>query len=76
MSASLFLVSMYLILDVGAQIDSIKWPVKSNPVTVDPLIRISAFHRKSFPSDNTAGVFSRTFMIKNISNSLTYTIAS
>ena len=26
--------------------------------------------------DNTAGVFSRTFIVKNISNSLTYTIAS
>ena len=31
---------------------------------------------QSFPSDNTAGVFSRTFIVKNISNSLTYTIAS
>ena len=31
---------------------------------------------KSFPSDRTAGVFSRTFKVKNISNSLTYTVAS
>ena len=28
------------------------------------------------PSDNTAGVLSRTFIVKNISKSLTYTIAS
>ena len=34
------------------------------------------FSSQSFPSDNTAGVFSRTFIVKNISNSLTYTIAS
>ena len=31
---------------------------------------------QSFPSDNTAGVLSRTFIVKNISNSLTYTVAS
>ena len=31
---------------------------------------------QSFPSDNTADVFSRTFVVKNMSNSLTYTIAS
>ena len=34
------------------------------------------FSSKSFPSDKTAGVFSRTFIVKNISNSLTYTITS
>ena len=34
------------------------------------------FSSQSFPSDNTAGVFSRTFTVKNISKSLTYTIAS
>ena len=44
-------------------------------LTVDPLVRISV-SSQSFPSDNTAGVFSRTFIVKNISNSLTYTIAS
>ena len=38
--------------------------------------RNTRFHRKSFPSDGTAGVFSRTFIVKNISNSFTYTIAS
>ena len=31
---------------------------------------------QSFPGDKTAGVSSRTFIVKNISNSLTYTIAS
>ena len=31
---------------------------------------------QSFPSDKTAGVSSRTFIVMNISNSLTYTIAS
>ena len=31
---------------------------------------------QSFPSDKTAGVFSRTFIVKTISNSLTYTLAS
>ena len=31
---------------------------------------------QSFPSDETAGVFSRTFKVKNISNSLTHTVAS
>ena len=30
----------------------------------------------TFPSDNTAGEFSRTFRVKKISNSLTYTVAS
>ena len=34
------------------------------------------FSSQSFPTDNTAGVFSRTFIVKNISNSLTYTVAS
>ena len=34
------------------------------------------FSSKSFPSDKTAGVSSWTFTIKNISNSLTYTVAS
>ena len=34
------------------------------------------FTSQSFPSDNTAGVFSRTFIVKKISNSLTYTVAS
>ena len=34
------------------------------------------FSSQSFPSDNTAGVFSRTFIVKNFSNSLTCTIAS
>ena len=34
------------------------------------------FSSQSFPSDNTAGVSSRTFIVKNISNSLTYTVAS
>ena len=29
------------------------------------------FSSQSCPSDNTAGVFSRTFIVKNISNSLT-----
>ena len=32
------------------------------------------FSSQSFPSDNTAGVFLRTFIVKNISNSLTYTV--
>ena len=31
---------------------------------------------QSFPSDNTAGVFSRTFIVKKISDSLTWTAAS
>ena len=44
-------------------------------LTVDPLIRISVFIAK-LPSDKTAGVFSRTFIVKDISNSLTYTVAS
>ena len=34
------------------------------------------FSSQSYPSDNIGGVFSRTFVVKNISNSLTYTIAS
>ena len=34
------------------------------------------FSSQSFPSDNTAGVFSRNFIVKKISNSLTYTVAS
>ena len=44
-------------------------------LTVDPLIRVSVLSQ-SFPSDNTAGVFSRTFTVKKIPNSLTYTVAS
>ena len=44
-------------------------------LTVDPLIR-KPFSSQSFPSDKTAGVFSRTFIVQNISNSLTYTVAS
>ena len=44
-------------------------------VTVDPLIRVSMFIA-SFPSDKTAGVFSRTFIVMILSNSLTYTVAS
>ena len=31
---------------------------------------------QSFPSDNTAGVLSRTFIVKKLSNSLTCTVAS
>ena len=34
------------------------------------------FSSQCFPSDNTAGVLSRTFIVKNVSNFLTYTIAS
>ena len=34
------------------------------------------FSSQNFPSDNTAGLFSRTVMVKKISNSLTYTVAS
>ena len=43
-----------------------------------PLIHSSEypFSSQSFPSDNTAGVFSRTFIVNNISNSLTSTVAS
>ena len=43
-----------------------------------PLIHSSEyqFSSQSFPSDNTAGVLSRTFIVKNIPNSLTYKIAS
>ena len=37
-------------------------------LTIDPFIRIPS---QSFPSDNTAGVSSRTFIVKNFSNSLT-----
>ena len=46
-------------------------PVKNEMwfLTTDPFVG-------SFPSDNTAGLLSRTFIVKNISNSLTYTIAS
>ena len=44
-------------------------------LTVDPLIRICVFIAK-FLSDKTADVFSRTFIVKNISNSLTHTVAS
>ena len=44
-------------------------------LTIDPFVRIP-FSSQSFPSDNTAGVLSRTFRVKNISYSLTYTIAS
>ena len=34
------------------------------------------FSSQSFPSDNTAGVFSRNSIVKNLSNSLTHTVAS
>ena len=34
------------------------------------------FSSQSFPSDNTAGLLSRTFIVKKISNSFTYTVAS
>ena len=34
------------------------------------------FSSQSFPSVKTAGVSSKTFIVKNISNSLTYTVAS
>ena len=34
------------------------------------------FSSQSFPSDKTAGVSSRTFIVKNIPNYLTYTVAS
>ena len=44
-------------------------------LTVDPFVR-TPFSLQSFPSDETAGVFSRTSIVKNISNSLTYTVAS
>ena len=44
-------------------------------LTIDPFVEYP-FSSQSFPNDNTAGVFSRTFIVKNISNSLTYTIAS
>ena len=44
-------------------------------LTIDHFIRVSV-SSQSFPSDNTAGVFSRTFIVKKRSNSLTYTIAS
>ena len=40
----------------------------------DPLIRISV-SSQCFPSDNTAGVFPLNFIVKNLFNSLTYTIA-
>ena len=33
-------------------------------------------HRKAFQAIKTAGVFSRTFIVKKFSNSLTYTVAS
>ena len=39
-------------------------------MTIDPFVG------KPVPIDNPAGVLSRTFIVKNISNSLTYTIAS
>ena len=36
-------------------------------LTVESIHKNIRFHRKAFPSDNTAGVFSRTFIIvKNI----------
>ena len=44
-------------------------------LTIDTFVGIPV-SSQSFPSDNTAGVFSRTFTVKKISNSLTYTIAS
>ena len=49
-----------------------------NEMWFSPLIHSQEypFSSQSFPSDNTAGVFSRTFIVKNISNSLTYTVAS
>ena len=34
------------------------------------------FSSQSFPSDKTTGVSSKTFIVKNFSNSLTYTVAS
>ena len=40
-----------------------------------PLIQKNLFSSQSFPSDKTAGVISRTFIVKNISNVLTYTAA-
>ena len=39
-------------------------------LTIGPFVGIPVFHRKAFPSDNTAGVLSRTFIVKKISNSL------
>ena len=44
-------------------------------LTIDPFIRISVFIAK-LSKRQTAGVFSRTFIVKNMSNSLTYTVAS
>ena len=41
-------------------------------LTIDPFVG-HPFSSQNFPSDNTAGVFSKTFIVKNISNSLTYT---
>ena len=47
----------------------------SNPVFYEMWFS-TPFSSQSFPTDNTAGVFSRTVTVKNISNSLTYTVAS
>ena len=44
-------------------------------LTIDPFVGIPVFIA-NLSSDNPAGVFSRTFIVKNISNSLTYTVAS
>ncbi len=45
-------------------------------LTIDPFIGISVFITKLSKRQYAAGVFSRAFIVKNISNSLTYTVAS
>ena len=44
-------------------------------LTIDPFIGISVFIAM-LPGDSTAGVLSRTSIVKNISNYLTYIVAS
>ena len=44
-------------------------------LTIDPFVGIPVFIAK-LSKRQTAGVFSRTFIVKNIPNSLTYTVAS
>ena len=53
----------YIIFEYRFQWDVVfdRWSIRKN----------MRFHRKAFPSDKTSDVFSRTFIVKNISNSLT-----
>ena len=44
--------------------------------TIDPFVKNIRVHRKAFQATILLACVSRTFIVKNISNSLTYTVAS